>query len=200
MRHQALEERKLGLGLLVAALRLLLGLVDPLLDGVEVREDELGRHDLDVPDRVDRAHRVDDVGILEAAHDVDDRVHLADVREELVAEALALAGAGDEAGDVHELDRRGDDDPGLRDLLQDREAVVGHRHDPDVGIDGAERIVGRLGLPRAGEGVEEGGLAHVGEPDDACFEHGGLTVFGARAAVNGKSPRPYGESGQTRSM
>ena len=47
-----------------------------------------------------------DVVVLEAAHHVRDGVGLADVREELVAEALALRGAGDQAGDVDELDRR----------------------------------------------------------------------------------------------
>ena len=60
-------------------------------DGLEVGEHELGLDRLDVGDRVERAGDVDDVLVLEAAHDLDDRVHLADVLEELVAEALALA-------------------------------------------------------------------------------------------------------------
>ena len=75
-------------------------------DRLEVGEDELGLDRLDVGDRVERAGDVDDVLVLEAAHDLDDRVDLADVLEELVAEALALGGALDQAGDVHELDRR----------------------------------------------------------------------------------------------
>src|SRR2546422_7302333 len=37
-----------------------------------------------------RPHHVDHVGIVEAADHVDHRVHLADVRQELVAEPLAL--------------------------------------------------------------------------------------------------------------
>ena len=57
-------------------------------------------------ERIDPAGDVDDVGALEAAHDVRDRIHLADVRQELVAEALALRGAGDQPRDVDELDRR----------------------------------------------------------------------------------------------
>ena len=47
-----------------------------------------------------------DVRVLEAADHLHDGVHLADVREELVAEAFALARALHEAGDVHELDGR----------------------------------------------------------------------------------------------
>ena len=72
----------------------------------QVGQAELGLDDLDVGDRVDLAGDVDDVLVVEAAHDVDDRVGLADVGEELVAEAFALRRAGDEAGDVDELDDR----------------------------------------------------------------------------------------------
>ena len=56
--------------------------------------------------------------ILEAAHDLHDRVDLADVRQELVAQALALARAFDQPGDVDELDRGRDDRLGLGNLLQ----------------------------------------------------------------------------------
>ena len=42
---------------------------------------------------------------------------------------------------------------------------------PTFGIDGAERIVGRLRLAGAGDGVEQGGLADVGQTDDSGSEH-----------------------------
>ena len=118
---------------------------------------------------IDLAGDVDDVGILEAAHDVHDRVGLADVREELVAEALALRRAGDEARDVDELDRRREIFSRLRDLGERVEARVGHRHDADVRLDRAERIVlGRdAGL---GERVEQRGLADVRQADDAAAD------------------------------
>jgi hypothetical protein len=50
---------------------------------------------------------VDHVGIVEAADHHQDGAGLADVGEELVAEALALGGALDQAGDVDDLDHRG---------------------------------------------------------------------------------------------
>ena len=53
------------------------------------------------------ARDVHDVVVLEAAHDVRDRVGLADVGEELVAEALALRRARDQPRDVDELDDGG---------------------------------------------------------------------------------------------
>ena len=48
---------------------------------------------------------VDHAGVVVRADDVDDRVHLADVGQELVAQALAAVGARDEPGDVVEGDR-----------------------------------------------------------------------------------------------
>ena len=140
-----------------------------LLDGGEVGERQLGVDRLDVRDRVDAARDVHDVVVDEAAHDVRDRVGLADVGEELVAEALALRGAGDEARDVDELDDRRHDALGARDRRQRREPRVRHLDDADVRLDRAERIVlgGDAGL---GQRVEERRLADVRQADDAAFE------------------------------
>ncbi len=50
---------------------------------------------------------------------------------------------------------------------------VGHGDVADVGLDGAERIIRRLGGGGLGERVEERRLADVGQADDAAFEaHG----------------------------
>ena len=76
------------------------------VDRGEVGERELGVDRLDVGDGIDLARDVHDVVVVEAAHDVRDRVGLADVGEELVAEPFALRRAGDESGDVDELDGR----------------------------------------------------------------------------------------------
>ncbi len=134
---------------------------------------KLGLDHLDVGDRVDLAGHVDHVVVLEAAHHVDDGVGLADVGQELVAQAFALAGAGHQARDVDELDDGRHDALGLDDLGQLRQPRIGHFDHADVRLDGAERVVlGRdAGL---GQGVEEGGLADVGQADDAALEaHGG---------------------------
>ena len=60
---------------------------------------------IDVGERIHFARDVNHVRVVERAHHVRDRVHLADVREELVAEAFALGGAGHQPGDVDEFDR-----------------------------------------------------------------------------------------------
>ena len=76
-------------------------------------------------------------------------------------------------GDVDEGDRRRHDLLRVEELGEALEAGVGHRHDPDVGVDGGEGVVGRQHLV-AGEGVEQRGLADVGQADDADGQsHGG---------------------------
>ena len=45
----------------------------------------------------------------EAADDLEDGVGLADVGEELVAQAFAFAGTFDDAGDIYQAEHRGDD-------------------------------------------------------------------------------------------
>ena len=111
------------------------------------------------------------VRVFKAADDLHDGVHLADVGEKLVAQAFACAGALHEAGDVHKLHRRRNGDLRLGDVLQHFQARVGHGDDADVGVDRAERVVGRFRLAGAGHSVEQGGLAHVGQTDDSGFEH-----------------------------
>ena len=66
---------------------------DRLLDGLEVGEDQLGLDGGDVVGGVDLAVDVGDVLVAEDAGDLADRGGLADVGEELVAQALALRGA-----------------------------------------------------------------------------------------------------------
>ena len=87
--------------------------------------------------------------------------------EELVAQALAAAGARDEAGDVHELNGRRDGFLRVGKLAQHAQPRVGHGDDAVVRVNRTERVVRRLRLAGAGDGVEEGGLPDVGESDDS---------------------------------
>ena len=96
--------RRLDLGFLVALLRLLDEVGHALLEALEVGEHQLGLDRLGVGDRIDPALDMGDVAALEAAQHMDDRVDLADVAEELVAEALALRGAAHQPGNVDEFE------------------------------------------------------------------------------------------------
>ena len=85
-------------------------------------------------------------------------------------EALARGRALHEPRDVDELDRGVDDVLRMDHVREDREARVGDGHDGRVRLDRAEGEVLRLRVLGAGEGVEEGGLADVGQADDADVE------------------------------
>ena len=137
-----------------------------LLDGLQVGEDQLGVDRLDVVARRYLAVHVDDVGVAERADDLADRVGLADVGKELVAEPRAFARALDDAGDVDEGDGRRHDLGPAVDLRENSEARIGDADDADIGIDRRERVVRGKDLV-LGQSVEQRGLADVGQADDA---------------------------------
>ena len=70
----------------------------------QVGQTQFSLDHLDVGDRVHLAGHVNHVVVHKAAHHIDDSVGLADVRQKLVAQTFAGAGAGHQAGDVDKLD------------------------------------------------------------------------------------------------
>ena len=169
VRDQQFQQGLLGHGVFVAALGVAGDFLQLLLAAVEVGEDQFEVDDLDVALGVDTVGDVNDVVILEAAHHVGNGIGLADVGEELVAQAFALRRAFYQAGDIDELHGGRQHALRLDDFSQCIQARVGHWHDAAVGFDGAEReVLGRD--PGFGEGVEQGGLADVGQADDAAVE------------------------------
>ncbi|EGJ77201.1 putative GTP-dependent nucleic acid-binding protein EngD [Streptomyces sp. Tu6071] len=207
-RLRLLDRRQLG-GHVLLDPGLLREAREDLLDRLEVGEDQLGVDRLDVVLRGDLAVDVHDVVVLEGADHLADRVRLADVREELVAQSLALARAAHDAGDVDEVHRRGEDTGRTEQLGELRQPGVRHAHDAHVRLDRREGVVrGQHVVLR--EGVEEGGLADIGQADDtdACA-HGSLTKSAReseggpsryREAVRGRpgTVRQQGRRGQKR--
>ena len=85
---------------------------------------------------------------------------------------------------------------GLHDLVERLEARVGHDDDADVRLDGAERVVRRLGLGRR-ERVEERALADVRQANDADREtHGRGSSPKSPGRAHGGILPPHGTSGR----
>src|SRR5690554_747201 len=103
-------------------------------------------------------------------------VGLADVGQELVAQAFAFGGAGDQAGDVDEFHGGGHDSLGLYDFGQFGQAWVGHGHHAGIGFDGAEREV-LCADAGFGQCVEQGRFADVGKADDAAVKSHGMPLL-----------------------
>ena len=95
-----------------------------------------------------------------------DGIALADVAQELVAQAGTLAGTLDQTGDVYKLHDGRSLFAGLPDLSQLVQPLVRHGHDAAVWLNGAEGVVGGFRVLGGSDGVEQSGLADVRQTDD----------------------------------
>ena len=109
-----------------------------------------------------------DLVVFETAHDVEDRLHFANLGEKFIAEPLALAGAAHQAGDIHHFQHGGHDGGGFSNLGEALQIAVRHRHAAGIGLDRTERIIADLRLGRIAERVKEGRLADIGQADDTA--------------------------------
>ena len=91
-------------GVLVGALQLAREVGAAAFDGFEIGQHQLGLDDLQIGDRIDAVLDVGDVVIDEATGDEGHGVAVADIGQELIAQALALRGAAHQAGDIDEGD------------------------------------------------------------------------------------------------
>src|SRR5690606_15346250 len=99
---------------------------------------QLRLHRIGVRHRIDAALDMGDVVILEATQDVDDRIDLADIGEELVAETFALGRTPDETGDVDKGNAGRDDFLGAGDLRDVSQARVRNSNLAGIRLYGAE--------------------------------------------------------------
>ena len=97
---------------------------------------------------------------------MDDGIHLPDIGQKLIPKALALGGALHQPCDVHEFNDCRGEFLGLMHLPQPLQPLIRDGDHTHVGVDGAEGVVIRRN-PGAGNGVEEGGLAHIGQANDS---------------------------------
>ncbi len=140
------------------------------LDAFQVGQHQLGVDRRRVRCRIDGAFDMGDVLVLEATQDMNNGVDLADVGQEAIAQAFAGGRAADQTGDVDEGHEGRHGFCRAGDPCQLVHPWLGHRHLADVWLDGAERIILRRRLRRAGHGVEKRRLADVRQSDDAALE------------------------------
>src|SRR5690606_28230020 len=136
----------------------------------QVGQHQFGVDGFDVADGVDRSLDVGDVGILEAADDVQDGVDIANVGKEFVTQSFPHRGPPHDASDVDQLQDGGDHLLGRDVLLDELQAAVGNRHGPHVGLDGAKGVV-LAGDTRRRQGVEQSAFADVRQSNDACLHN-----------------------------
>jgi len=107
---------------------------------------------------------VDDVIIIEAAQDMDDRIRTADITQELVAQASPLLAPFTRPA-ISTISTVVGTTRWVLPAFQLNQPFVRDGNDTHVGLNGTEREIGRLRLCVA-QGVEQGGLAYVGQSHD----------------------------------
>ena len=194
-RKGAVDQLQRLLGLLVIALGLLLKVGAPLFETLEVRQHQLGLDHLGIGERIDLVGDVNDIAVFKAAQHIGDGIGLADIGEELVAQPFALRCAFHQARNIHKAHARRQNVRRLADGRQLFQPRIGHRHLAHIGLDGAEREVGRLRGGGAGECIEKCRLADIRQADNAHLEaHGylreivALQLGGIAADVNVLAP------------
>ena len=73
-----------------------------------------------------------------------DGIYLTDIRQELIPQSLSFGGSFYKSRDIYKLYRRRDDLLCVVHVSQYLKPFVRHRYHAHIGVDGAERIVGRL--------------------------------------------------------
>ncbi|MNV68760.1 hypothetical protein D3C71_1616310 [compost metagenome] len=99
---------------------------------------------------------------------MNNRIHLTDMSQELVPQALTLAGALHKTGDIDKFESGGHYPVGSYNLGQLLETLVRHFYYAHIGINGAERVIGGF-RPGLGNCIEQRRFAHIGQPDNTCF-------------------------------
>src|SRR5699024_6374630 len=124
-----------------------------LFDGLQVRQNQLSVDNGDVRGWVDLAVNVDDILIRERTHDLTDGIGFADIREEGVAHAFAFRCALNDAGDIHEGNRRRQDALGAENFSKTSQARIRQFNQADIGLNGGERVI-RSQDVRTGQGIK----------------------------------------------
>ena len=105
------------------------------------------------------------VGVGEGARHLANGVGLANVRKELVTQALTLRRTTHNTRDINERNGRGNNALRTEDLGELVQTCIGKRNDTHIRFDGCEGIV-RSQNGRAGQSIKQSGLANVGQAGD----------------------------------
>lgn len=145
------------------------GLLDIVLVGLlselNVLDAQLLADNVQITDRINVTLDVDNLSIVEATNDLEDGIDGTDVRQEGVTQTSTSRGTTGQTSNVVDGEVSRDLGLGLVVLAQPVEALVGDEDARLFGLDGGIGEVGRVTEVALGNGLEERGLADVGETD-----------------------------------
>ena len=137
--------------------------LEGLLDKLDILDTQLLADDSQIANGIDITLDVDNLGIIEAAHDLEDGVDGADVRQERVTQTRARGGAAGQTGNIVDGQVGGHLGLGLVVLAEPVEALIGDDDTRLFRVNGGIRKVCRVTQRGLGDGLEEGRFADVGQ-------------------------------------
>ena len=144
-------------------------LLDKVLEGLlgelDILQAELLADDVQVTDWVDVTLNVNDLGIIEATHNLEDGVDSADVRQEGVTKTSTSRGTARQTGNIVDGQVGGHPRLGVVHLAEVIVAVVGNDDARLLRVDGGIGEVGGVTKRALGNGLEESGFTDVGKAD-----------------------------------
>ena len=122
---------------------LLGNLCNSSVENLNIRKDQLQIDGLDITCRINGTVDVDNIGILETAHYMYNRIDLPDIGKELVSESLSLAGTLYKSCNINKFDCGRCHLFCMIKLTELYDSLIRNRNDSYVWIDGRKRIVRR---------------------------------------------------------
>jgi hypothetical protein len=102
--------------------------------------------------------------VVEASQNVDDRIGLLDIGEELITASFHQAAAFGKAGNIDDLYRRGNNFNTLDEFIDLIKPLIGNVDCADVGLGRSARL--GMGI---GKTIEYGGLTYERKSDNTAF-------------------------------
>ncbi|OPX95224.1 MAG: hypothetical protein A4E58_02183 [Syntrophorhabdus sp. PtaB.Bin006] len=138
-----------------------LDLTEPVLNDLQIGDNDLRLNDVHVPSRVHVIVNMGHILRAETTQHVGYGVYIPNVGEKLISQPLAFVGVLDKTRYVDKFNRSGSHLFRLQHLHQLHESLIGNRNDAHIGLNGTKRV--RLaGHGQGGQGIEYGGFAGVG--------------------------------------
>lgn len=143
----------------------LLLVLESLLHELNVLEPQLLGNDVEVTGGVHVTLDVDDLGIIEATHNLEDSIDRTNVRQKGVAQTSTGGRTAGQASNIVDGQVGRDARLGLELLAQPIIPLVGDDDAGLLGVDGSIGEIGRVAKMALGDGLEQGGFADVRKAD-----------------------------------
>ena len=144
MSHQTLHDGHQFLRIFVTRFGFFALADDGFLYRSQIGQSQFCAYGFDVSNWVYFTRHMHDVVVVKATHHVHDGIGFTNIGQELVAQALAFAGASHQACDVHKFHNRGLDFLWVHNFGQLVHARIGYFNNAHIRFNGTKRVVCRF--------------------------------------------------------